>query len=138
MKGGMSSWRAGVLGVLLAALALAGCGPQYRTETRLVPPQNESVRACAVQCQMAKGQCYQLQEIQYESCQDRAESDYMWCESRKRYEIRDGKRVCVRNCSCLRQYCNRSQLSCDKHHIECYQVCGGQVVQEKVCWLNCP
>jgi hypothetical protein len=131
--------RRGGLAVIVLALALAGCGPQYRTEKRLVPPQNEAVRACAVQCQMAKSQCYQLQELQYENCQDRAESDYQWCESRKRYENRpDGRRVCVRNCSCTRQYCNRGTLSCDSQHRECYQVCGGQIVEEKVCWMNCP
>jgi hypothetical protein len=119
-------------------LSAAGCGPIYATDYQFQPPQNETVRVCVLQCQLLRGQCQQIQALEQERCEDRADRDYYWCQRNRRYATdSEGRTRCVANCTCTRAYCGRSDHACDPNYRECYTGCGGIVAEQRKCVFNC-
>ena len=126
------------LSFLLIAF-LTSCGPVYKTNYTYIPPENEEGKSCIFQCDNTKLQCYQLEDMRYQRCLDRADRDYYRCEANRRYvyNYKKKRRECRHNCYCFRSSCSQTREVCDDRYRTCYQTCGGSVTSETVCVSNC-
>lgn len=96
--------------IIVTSVFLIACTPVYEKTYRYEPPQATRGQTCVAQCQRAKSMCENFQQKQYQNCV--ATNDPQQCEQ-------------------------TSNLRCEADHRECYQLCGGKIVEEKVCVNNC-
>lgn len=121
---------------IFAATLLTSCGPIYETNYRYTPPVDPLSRSCVSQCLANKGQCSNSTDLKAENsrlrCELDARDDYERCLSNGRGE--QGRTSCQRR-SCS-EHADYGQ--CDVGYRTCFQSCGGQIDEERVCTFNCP
>ena len=130
------SGRTVVAGALLATVMLSGCGPLYRTTYDFTPPRDRIGRLCSAQCattrEVCRGNADNRAQNQYSQCEIEAQQDYYHCLN----AAKDSKQ---RNFCFLRQcYSHTNYSRCDTDYRGCFSACGGRVVAQKHCVLNCP
>lgn len=111
--------------LILVAVLLVGCGPIYNTQYNYQPPKSQVGVMCVATCEANRGTCRQMQDIQKENCEERADRDYHWCLKHK-----DPK-------DCYRQSCFSDYTVCDDQYRSCYQGCGGKITATQVCVAFC-
>lgn len=123
---------------LFLLLALAACGPRYEIQRTLTPPTTANGPTCVAQC-----------ETTQEICRGNVDSDVRFCE---RQEDRDRRRY--ERCLAVRgstppgadvprcflpraRFCRPDYDECRVAFNTCYERCGGQVQETRVCVANC-
>lgn len=121
--------------VLLLSLVLiiVGCGPIYETRYNFVPPTEPHSAVCLTHCYTGKIQCQQLEQVQLDNCENRAERERYRCE----WQIRRDKKREPKWYECGGSHCSVDEERCEANYRSCYQACGGQVNSEQVCVANC-
>jgi hypothetical protein len=128
-------------------LAVAACGPRYKTYVAYTPPETTEGRQCLLSCQNLRMACRQQKDQQVQECRRNAETQAQLETVRRIAEYavtaqndpktghlpRDAKP-------------NYSECASQGHHIEnqcsadhdlCYQNCGGRVTYSTHCVANC-
>lgn len=136
----------------LLALAVAGCGPQYRTFTNYEPPADDVGRDCALRCLDERRLCRRENDLGVQQCRIDAqkdaeeanldlERDFRIDLKRFRaglYETPPEKPAAVRpdygRCS---REASGGEARCGQDFDLCYQTCGGRVIRETHCVANC-
>lgn len=126
--------------LLIASLALTGCGPIYQTTYSYEPPANINARSCIVQCQQNRMQCNFACSSQNNQCEMMAQQSAMF--QYRAYVSQQraaGQPVTatVQNffddSSCqMQSYCN-----CTPQYNQCYQFCGGRIIAQQKCVAFC-
>lgn len=118
---------------LLALLGLAGCGPVYHTDYSFTPPKSQVGVNCTLHCENNRLQCRQVEDVQVQSCELRAERDRDYCEDQIRWRKgRDTKWY-----ECTLDSCSANYERCDESYRLCYESCGGKVTATTRCVQNC-
>ncbi len=118
-------------------LALAACGPQYKTERILTPPDGIEGRTCAAQCETTEQICRSSAKDDVRQClSDEREDrrDYEDCLQQRKTDPKGKKRACW---SPPAKFCRPDFKECDRAFIGCYRRCGGEVRTRRVCVANC-
>jgi hypothetical protein len=108
----------------LVAVCISACGPVYDTRYTFVPPERPEGRTCVFQCENSKLQCQNMQDMQKQNCEFRAQLEYERCKDR-------GEKHCYED------YCSSDYSRCDEQYRNCFQACGGTVNRQDVCVAFC-
>ena len=133
--------------VLLVGSVLSGCPPPqpvYRTTYSYTPPEAEQGRTCAMQCEVNRGQCEQMAGMRQDTCTQRADMNFDQCETEATAEhdaCLERQRtvrgtLCIRR-QCLRDHCSDGRGECETQYNRCFQVCGGNVQENRECVQHC-
>ena len=128
--------------VFLSLFLLLSCGPVYRTEYTIVPPQTEQGRMCANNCLMSQQNCRQSCQLQAQNCQHmdqlQSQNDYlMYLNERQRqgkpikrdpYSFGGGS-SCYADTMC--------EERCAADYRICHVNCGGQAIPQTMCVAGC-
>lgn len=125
-------FRSLTLGSILL-LGLWGCGPIYDTRYTFSPPQSSEGKTCTFQCNQIKLQCQQLEDMNNDRCQRDSERERRDCE----WEIRMTKGREPKWYECGGSSCSVDYARCEETYRSCYESCGGKIVAERVCVMNC-
>ena len=131
-----------IITILAAAmLILAGCGPVYTTDYKMVPPDTEEGRYCANNCLMAQRNCTQSCGHEVRQCQEnerlRGENKYMrYVREREKAgkEIKRSEDSFINDYHCDDDDCAES---CAEDYRICHTNCGGQVIPHTYCSAFC-
>lgn len=130
------------MGVVLSVLALAACGPMYRTDYTMVPPPTDAGRMCANNCLMAKNNCAQTCSLQQGNCENmqrlEAQNQYLQYVNERQRAGQPVKKTVndfFGYSSCGTDYDCEGRCQND-YHI-CHGNCGGQVIPRTYCVANC-
>lgn len=110
------------------AILLCGCGPMYETQYNYAPPKSAVGVMCVSTCEANRGNCRQMQDMQKQNCEYRADQEYHWCVKHSDDKHKD---------QCYRTSCNADYAVCDDQYRGCYQACGGTVTANQVCVAFC-
>lgn len=136
----------------LAAIALAGCGPQYRTFTSYAPPTDEVGRQCVQRCLDARRLCRREKESTVQQCRIEArevaedrnqtlERDFLIDLTRHQAGILDAPPERAKAAQPDYGSCSREESTlegqCGGDFDLCYQTCGGEVTYATHCVANC-
>lgn len=103
-------------GLILVGLLLA-C-----TQYRHIPPTTPEGQACVAQCTAQQQQCRSLANVGYQQCvasRNIALSTYNRCRA-------SGQLGCQQPASCFQH-----EYRCTEPYNQCFQACGGRIVEEK-------
>lgn len=152
-----------ILAIVLS-FGLGACGlsdPRYETQYSLTAPKSAQGRQCAVMCHGNRQTCAanvsaetrQCTADNRQNCRRRARSQFRSClDNMPRgttASARDIQRAHHSNCrSSLgsdRSYCDRSSFrrecrpntDCAADYRQCFKLCGGDVLETRVCVKNC-
>lgn len=122
--------------LMSAMIALAGCGPLYRTTYGYTPPSDRLGRLCSAQCGTTRELCRA-------NAQQRAQSEYTQCETRAQqyyYQCLNAAGSAEQRQSCFLSQCNAHVFydGCDGDYRACYSACGGRIQVHRHCVMNCP
>jgi hypothetical protein len=133
MKSGFfrKAWRIAPL-LLAGVLVLTSCGPVYRTHYDFHQPPTEEGRRCVFQCQTAKLQCEQIEDMRMDRCLDREERKQARCFRRMEQAGEE-----IGPYDCQMEDCEANYERCDAGYRACFQACGGTIDKEVVCVSNC-
>jgi hypothetical protein len=116
--------------VFVFLFLLSGCamGPGYEKRVQYLPPQGDEAKVCLQQCDAKKVECEQNAKILAEDKKIQAKQEYAKCMG-----------LMKKGGSCAdTSYAIEVNLGpCLYYYNQCYQRCGGRVVQEDVCVRNC-
>ena len=121
---GHSLWHAGLVSLML--VALSACGPMYKTEYILEPPETQQGQVCIMQCEQNRTQCKNNIKSALKDCQHRNEIASIKLENC----IKSGDMTCYDTRTPCRPL-NFEQ--CNKEHRYCYQSCGGKAIPQVTC-----
>lgn len=120
-----------LLPIVLVFFLLCGCGPIYNTQNIYTPPKSNAAMMCIATCEANKGNCHQMQDVQKQECDYRAERDYQECLRHQDKDHQDKNK-------CYRNYCFSADYSnCDDQYNTCYQACGGIITKQQTCVAFC-
>jgi hypothetical protein len=129
-----------VIGLIVAAVA--ACGPVYRTNYELTPPQTAEGRMCVTQCQQTKSTCQSAGYDRYQRCksEQRAYAERKFNEYRIQQlllneKITKSQRHFYGGYSCSHEQSYKG--GCEQDFIGCFSTCGGKVTPHIVCTANC-
>ena len=135
------------LGLLALIFGLASCTPLYETQYQYEPPESEAALACITECQKGKNLCQKHVNKTHRQCLRRErflDLHSFRCQRLSHYyKGRDGKIYYYRDPSCFfpshdfNEFCHWDNSQCEKTYQQCYQACGGQVIEKKVCVRSC-
>ncbi|MGD8332004.1 MAG: hypothetical protein PVJ49_21400 [Acidobacteriota bacterium] len=122
--------------------AAAACGPVYKTNYELTPPQTAEGRMCVTQCQQTKGACQSAGYDRYARCksEQRAYAERKFNEYRIQQlllgqPIKKSQRSFYGGYSCSHEQSYKS--GCEQDFVGCFSTCGGTVTPHTVCVRNC-
>lgn len=142
-----------MLAVAAALLSLlVACGPQYRTEYTLTPPESDAARTCVAVCQGNINGCTAnlraSRTDELAQCRMRAVDERDNC--LRSVNLRNSPSVAGDRISCGFTYSDRmrqcdNQISyqdsissiCEGEFRSCFRSCGGQVSARTICVANC-
>ena len=107
---------------LLSALLLTACGPYVVYD--YTPPHSAEGRVCAFQCNNQRGYCYQVNQNNFQQCQNN-HNQMMWNYNSCKQA---GGQHCVYPQACVQQ----SSWQCDEIYRGCFTSCGGTVTSHVV------
>lgn len=129
-----------MVSLCLSFTLLAGCGPIYQTHYSYQPPASMQARRCIVQCQQNQTQCSFACTAQNNQCERLAQQSAKFqYEAYVNQQETAGKPVT----ETVNDFFNDSQCQmqqscqCHSQYNQCYQLCGGQVIQHKKCVAFC-
>lgn len=143
-------WR--LLGPLLLALLLVGCGPQYRTFTSYQPPASQAGMQCVSSCLDLKTVCRGERGDDIAQCrlEARQEADARTAELERTYAIDLGRyaaggleempatpRAVSPNYGSCARIEAQLESRCASDFDICYQTCGGRITHATHCVANC-
>ena len=108
------------------------CGPVYQDQYTYLPPESPEGRSCIFQCENSKQSCQQLEEMNYQHCEERSRWERERCE---RKNERKGKKE--KWYDCWGSSCSKNLERCDSMYVSCYRSCGGTVNVTNVCVSGC-
>ena len=119
------------------ALALAACGPVYRTNYNLLPPATASGQLCANNVKAMSDVCVANCQMMARSCRSFSTGvslNYGWSRHDGSFEGGPGREILDdRDCSAVQ--CESNCLAAAR---TAHASCGGAVMQQTVCTANCP
>jgi hypothetical protein len=112
-------------------VVLIGCSPRYSTNYTYVRPATEQGQLCASQCDAARLQCLQNEQLKKQNCETEKRL------KRAEYDLcveKNGAKKCTYP---MAVFCGADKKSCLQSYNICYANCGGVVTGERVCVSNC-
>lgn len=136
------------LTTILAALFLTACGPQYETQTTMVPPCSMQGKACAGQCYQSLSLCTDACHAQRQACESTVSTDNFIdnlfdpeTTVTKKTDKNGNVTKIVKTSNRSADYSPCEDSVCRSHCQaalqSCYGQCGGQVINTTICVANC-
>lgn len=126
--------------LLIIAMFMVACSSVYDTSYSYQSPVSQSGKQCTVQCLQTKNSCQQLCQNDSPACKARARerarldyNDYVSSQNIAGKPVTRDLNSFYDPLQCASPSCN-----CEADFRACYQLCGGQVKEEKTCVANCP
>jgi hypothetical protein len=118
---------AGSIGIAaLVVTGLSACGPVYRTDYTLEPPDTEHGRMCIMQCAQKRSECKNELESDLKDCRHRNEMAALKLENC----LAAGAAPCLDTT----EPCPEPNFDqCNEEYRYCYQSCGGTVIPQVTC-----
>jgi hypothetical protein len=142
--------RANAILAMALLLALAACGPQYKTFVAYTPPDTAEGRQCLLSCQNLRMACRQQKDEHVQECRRNAETQAQLESVRRiaeyavtaKNEPKTGQpprlpRDAKPNYSACAGQGQHMENQCTADHDLCYQNCGGRVTYSTHCVANC-
>ena len=120
---------------ILLVVFLFGCQsvPVYKTQYILEPPRDSQGRSCVLSCDVPRQQCSASSAVQQKTCntqQQAKTNQWQLC-----LDTLDNPADCqkpeIKDCSQV------GAEICEATYRSCYQECGGEVQQRRVCTEGC-
>lgn len=125
--------------IIVTTLIMAGCGPLYETSYSFAPPSTSQGKMCVLQCQQSKTLCQRLCTSDNSNCKLRARSDaqfqyeqYVSAQTAARQPVTKTLNDFYNPFQCLPKSCH-----CAADYRSCFQLCGGDVTEQRTCVANC-
>ena len=128
---------------LLALSLLASCAPVVETRYELTPPATAEGAQCVARCEAERAPCLQSCTRRERLCLNDAESRAMRDYQMETREDGRGRRAASRTyfdyADRYRRPCGMDgcRNACDDAYRACFEGCGGQVTERRVCVERC-
>ncbi|MCI5222013.1 MAG: hypothetical protein D3924_04915 [Candidatus Electrothrix sp. AR4] len=114
------------LGISILIMTMSACGPIYKTEYILQPPETQQGQVCVMQCEQNRMQCKNNKKGDSKDCEHRNQIARLKLET------------CINSgaisCYDTTEPCPELNFNqCNKEHRYCYQSCGGKVIPQVTC-----
>lgn len=130
----------GLLGAVVLALAVVGCGPIYDTTYEMIPPSDGHGRMCTAQCQQTQSFCRaNCQQLHQECVSEERHRGMHEYDQYVRERRREGLQIKRSPDSFINTYrCDTScESGCEGDYRQCFATCGGKVIPHRVCTAFC-
>lgn len=125
--------------VVLSLLLLSACGPRYDVVYRYVPPRSERGMTCVKHCATAKRLCQRVCNSGNSGCLKQARSQARLDYQRYVADQTAAGREPTRTVESFfdSHACPVKQCGCENSYRDCFEMCGGQAIEERRCTHSC-